>query len=244
MSDRPWLQGKDPALRCERELLRRLNAEQPPVGSTDRGWTALAAEIAALGATGTAAATVTAARAAHGAAQTGGAVSAGLAAKVVVVVALASGALWGGALLLEAPPPTQVAGSHTVPAERTPSRSTPAELVPRAVEPPAETPRVTNPSPAAPARPGNSATTLAEEGRLLARAHQLVLAGQAQEALEILRTSAARYPRSVLYQEREVLTIEALDATGALNAARVRAERFLKRYPKSPHTERLQRFVE
>jgi hypothetical protein len=48
----------------------------------------------------------------------------------------------------------------------------------------------------------------------------------------------------VLYQEREVLTIEALGATGAFGAAKARAERFLKRYPKSPHAGRLQRFVE
>jgi outer membrane protein assembly factor BamD (BamD/ComL family) len=98
--------------------------------------------------------------------------------------------------------------------------------------------------PSEPARPTSSTTTLAEEGRLLAKAHQLVQAGQGQEALEVLRTSAARFPKSVLYQEREVLTIEALGATGAFGAAKARAERFLKRYPKSPHSGRLQRFVE
>ena len=59
-----------------------------------------------------------------------------------------------------------------------------------------------------------------------------------------MRASEARYPRSVLYQEREVLTIEALGATGASSAARQRAERFLKRYPNSPHAARLKWFVE
>ena len=56
--------------------------------------------------------------------------------------------------------------------------------------------------------------------------------------------SESRYPRSVLYQEREVLTIEALGATGASGAARQRAERFLKRHPNSPHAARLKWFVE
>ena len=94
-----------------------------------------------------------------------------------------------------------------------------------------------------PARPAASVTTLAEEGRLLAKAHQLVQAGQAGEALKVLRSLDARYPRSVLAQEREVLTIEALGATGAAAAARSRAERFLARYPNSPHAARLGRFV-
>ncbi|HKY39312.1 MAG TPA: hypothetical protein VJN18_25415 [Polyangiaceae bacterium] len=237
MSDRPWLEENDPALRSERELLRRLNAEQPPAGSVDRGWTALAAEIAVLGAAVTAAAGAAAAGPAFGVAQVGGVVGAGLAAKVAVGVALAGGTLWGGATLLR-PHDTQPAPPQNVPAEMTPAKPS------AAVVPPAEEPTVGNPRPAVPTRPVRSTTTLAEEGRLLAKAHQLVQTGQGQEALEILRTSAARYPRSVLYQEREVLTIEALGATGAFGAAKARAERFLKGHPKSPHAGRLQRFVE
>lgn len=237
MSDRPWLEENDPALRSERELLKRLNAEQPPAGSVDRGWAALAAEIAVLGAAGTATASAAAAGPAHGA-QAGGVAGAGLAAKVAVGAALAGGTLWGGATLL-APQDTQPSGPPNIPAATTPAKPLPDVRPPVAAEPPPG-----NPPPADPARPGNPATTLAEEGRLLAKAHQLVQAGQGREALEILRASAARYPRSVLYQEREVLTIEALDTTGAFGAAKVRAERFLRRYPKSPHAGRLQRFVE
>jgi hypothetical protein len=43
MSDRPWLEDNDPSLRTERALLKRLNAAQPPAGSADHGWAALAA---------------------------------------------------------------------------------------------------------------------------------------------------------------------------------------------------------
>jgi outer membrane protein assembly factor BamD (BamD/ComL family) len=78
---------------------------------------------------------------------------------------------------------------------------------------------------------------------MLASAHRLVQQGKGAEALGLLRTLAARYPRSVLSQEREVLTIEALGATGDTKQAQARAERFLQRHPSSPHAGRLERFV-
>jgi outer membrane protein assembly factor BamD (BamD/ComL family) len=83
---------------------------------------------------------------------------------------------------------------------------------------------------------------LAEEGRLLASAHRLVQAGQGSEALRVLGNLKQRYPRSVLSQEREVLTIEALAATGDLAAARALTQKFLARHPQSPHASRLERF--
>ncbi len=239
MSDRPWLEDNDPSLRSERELLRRMNAEQPPAGSVDRGWAVLAAEIAVLpvidpSAAGPAAGAGTAASSVA---------STGLLTKLVVGMALAGGAIWGGTTLLKpdqarAPRDQRPAVTSALPqpAAVTPP-STPAEVI-------EEAPPSSEAQPSGVGRPSSSTTTLAEEGRLLAKAHQLVQAGQGQEALEVLRTSATRFPRSVLYQEREVLTIEALGATGAFGAAKARAERFVKRYPKSPHSGRLQRFVE
>lgn len=238
MSDRPWLEDGDPSLRVERELLKRLNAQQPPAGSAEKGWAALAAEIGLqpIGQPGPNGPTHAIA---HG---VKAASSLALAAKIVVGVALTGGMLWTGSKLLkshdappaaiqpqpaalptEAPPDSHAEGSEAV-SEKTPDR-------PASRNQPL-------------ASPVSSATTLAEEGRLLAKAHQLIQSGQGQQALEILRTSESRYPRSVLYQEREVLTIEALGATGATDAARLRAERFLKRHPNSPHAARLQWFVE
>jgi hypothetical protein len=242
MSDRPWLEDNDPALRTERELLRRMNAEQPPTGSVDRGWAVLAASIAVLpainasaaGLAGPAAGTATAATSVGGT---------GVFTKVVIGLAVAGGAVWGGAVLLKpdgtgAPREQRAAVTSALPPAAAVSPS------PAPAEAAEEAPPSTASQPSGPARPANSTTTLAEEGRLLAKAHQLVQAGQGQEALAVLRTSATRFPKSVLYQEREVLTIEALGATGAFGAAKARAERFLKRYPKSPHSGRLQRFVE
>jgi hypothetical protein len=242
MSDRPWLEDGDPALRVERSLLKRLNAQQPPPGSADQGWATLAAEIAgleALGGAGTHTAQQVQA-AAHGAKGGAGLVTA---LKVAAGVAVAGGALWGGSLLLKSedvgvnerrPQPANVPAEMPSARERLSSPDLAGQL-PEA-EPPASKPQLANRA--------ASATTLAEEGRLLAKAHQLVQSGQPQQALEVLRLSQSRYPRSVLYQEREVLTIEALGATGAASAAQQRAERFLKRYPSSPHVGRLKRFVE
>jgi TolA-binding protein len=235
MSDRPWLEDGDPALRVERSLLKRLNEQAPPAGSVDQGWAALAAEIPALHGGGLAGSSPV--HAAHAAGGTGVV----LAAKIVAGVAIAGGVLWGGSALLK-PESASPSPHHelVIPAE-----TPPAPRAPEAVTETSPEQAVAKPEPPmAPAHPASSATTLVEEGRLLAKAHELVQSGQSQDALEVLRLSQARYPRSVLYQEREVLTIEALAATGAASSAKQRAERFLKRYPNSPHAGRLQRFVE
>ncbi len=236
MSDRPWLEDGDPSLKLERSLLKRLNAQQPPVGSVEQGWAALAAELPALHGPGAGQIDPT-----HGLGHGAASGSMGLAAKIALGVALAGGATLTGTALLKSDDASTLLRPHqpsNVPSEA------PREAQWRP-EPTTEKSAEVEPAPThvQPQRPG-SATTLAEEGRLLAQAHQLIQSGQGRQALEVLRTSETRYPRSVLYQEREVLTIEALGVTGASGAAEQRAQRFLKRYPNSPHAGRLKRFVE
>lgn len=238
MSDRPWLEDGDPALRAERELLKRLNTEQPPVGSVEQGWAALAAEISGAPPLDPGLTSGPAPVAPH----TGAGASTSLAAKALLGVALAGSAWWGGNALWSPPAPPTAPAPSLAPSARMSSTS---PSVAATSEPPAALPERAISAPERSAAPrGASATTLAEEGRLLAEAHRLVQSGQPQRALEVLRASQARYPRSVLAQEREVLTIEALYAGGSSGSARQRAEQFLKRHPKSPHAERLQRFVE
>ncbi|HVJ20939.1 MAG TPA: outer membrane protein assembly factor BamD [Polyangiaceae bacterium] len=232
MSDRPWLQETDGALRDERLLLKRLNAQAPPAGSVDQGWAALSAVLPGL----KTAATISAASST--------ATTFGLAAKIAVGVVATGAALWTGGRFLESD-----RSEHTLP----PSAPHSAPAVTAPIEPPA-TPEQAEQSasvleapdrPPAPAtRPSVSTSTLGEEGRLVSQAHRLIQSGQGGAALKVLRTLESRYPRSVLSQEREVLTIEALGATGDSSAARARAKRFVERYPKSPHAVRLQRFVE
>jgi len=244
MSDRPWLEDADPSLRIERDLLKRLNAEQPPGGSVDQGWAALSAEIAGLQALGSAASS--AAGPAHGLPHVAaGSAGVGLATKIVAGVALGGGMLWGGVALLR----SENASSLTAPqAISAPVHAQPRSVQPAATQPSAESraeDSADSPEqPGAPARRTPSATTLVEEGRLLAKANALVQSGQARQALEVLRQSESRYPRSTLYQEREVLAVEALAASGATAAAKQRAARFLKRYPNSPHAGKLQTFVQ
>lgn len=241
MSDRPWLAENAPGLRVERELLRELGAQEPPPGSVDRGWAALVAELPLTKAAATVGvAAGTAATASHASGQI---LSWGLAAKVAVGVVVAGGALWGASALSGGESASNPAVRPSVVAPPPEPRVAPApvELVAPSV-PPAEAEAPKSPEPSQ-ARRAASVTTLAEEGRLLAKAHQLVQAGQAGEALKVLRSLDARFPRSVLAQEREVLTIEALGATGADAAARSKAQRFLARYPNSPHAARLGRFV-
>ena len=234
MSDRPWLEDLDPALRGERTLLKRLNAQEPPAGSVDQGWAALSTQISGAIPLDPTPALAPTAKAA----------GLGLTAKIMAGVALTGGLAWTGGQLLQpdvpsAGPTQHVMPSAVVPVER---RAEDVTVDPDTASEETEPSRAQRQ--AVLPRPAASSTTLAEEGRLLAKAHQLVQSGQGQQALEVLRSSEARYPRSVLYQEREVLTIEALGATGASAAAKQRAQRFLKRYPGSPHAGRLQRFVE
>lgn len=231
MSDRPWLDSADPALRSERALLKRLNGQEPPPGSVEQGWAALAAQIAVPPPVLDPSPVLAPAAKSAGVS---------LAAKVVAGVALTGGlAFMGAQLLAPAAPPAEISRQVTPPLAPAPRLEASAEAqAPVVVEPPAVKAQL----PASP-RPSSSATTLAEEGRLLAKAHQLVQSGRGQQALQVLRDLESRYPRSVLYQEREVLTIEALGSTGASSAAKQRAQRFLKRYPGSPHAGRLERFL-
>ncbi len=165
-------------------------------------------------------------------------------AKVALGVALAGGVAASGARLVEPEPLSKRPAAVVV----APQAAIPGRPKPEAAAAPAAP--VLAPAPAdgvpqpGPARFSAFATTLAEEGRLLGRAHQLIRSGQGGQALQLLRSSQVRYPRSVLHQEREVLVIEALGATGARSTAQARAQRFLVRYPRSPHKVRLERFVE
>jgi len=239
MSDRPWLEDGDPSLRVERALLKRLNAQQPPVGSTEQGWAALSAAISGLPPVGSGPAPLDPTQAIPHAVK---GASLAITAKIAVGVALTGGMLWTGRALLK---PHDTSSSSIQPQQSALPAEAPPD--PQTGEPEAVPEKTADPRAARmqqPAAPASSATTLAEEGRLLAKAHQLIQSGQGQQALEILRMSESRYPRSVLSQEREVLTIEALGATGASSAARARAERFLKRHPNSPHAARLKWFVE
>jgi len=95
---------------------------------------------------------------------------------------------------------------------------------------------------AAPASEESPSPLHAESASLL-QTRQMVRSGDCTGALARLQEETSRFPKGVLAQEREVLTIEALACSGRSAAATERAEAFLRAYPASPHATTLRRFT-
>jgi hypothetical protein len=97
------------------------------------------------------------------------------------------------------------------------------------------------PSPRAKSEPAaatNSADML-DESRIVAAARSALRSGNGAGALTLLSDAQRRFGNGVLSQEREVLTIEALQKSGQSAAATARARSFLASYPKSPYADRV-----
>jgi len=253
MAEHPWLKGDDPDLAAERSLLESLAARKPAPGTREQGWVALGAAIPGLAATASTAEVAAGASqsaAASGASAAAAKAGAGsLIAKILVGVSvIGAGAYWitGSVSESELPPVRAVVEPAIDEApEPTPQAPSPMEA--------AEPERAAKPSPEVaaplkraqrPAAATSTASTLAEESRLLARARKLIQSGSAGQALEVLAESRSRFPRSILHQEREVLTIEALAKSGSTGAAKARADKFLERYPKSAHADKVRAFTQ
>jgi outer membrane protein assembly factor BamD (BamD/ComL family) len=82
-----------------------------------------------------------------------------------------------------------------------------------------------------------------EESLLTSQANAALRGGDAAGALRLLAEAAQRFPGGVLGQEREVLAIEALSASGQPVAASQRAAAFAQAYPGSIHAARLAPFL-
>jgi outer membrane protein assembly factor BamD (BamD/ComL family) len=74
----------------------------------------------------------------------------------------------------------------------------------------------------------------------IARARKLVTSDP-EEALELLETSAERYPRGYFVEERRALTVFALVALGKRTRAKNLAETFLRDYPKGLFSDDVRR---
>jgi len=81
------------------------------------------------------------------------------------------------------------------------------------------------------------------EALALASARARLRGGDAAASLTQLSALERDFPRGLLVQERDALTIEALRATGQLALARARAAAFLARFPGSPHAESARRVL-
>lgn len=82
-----------------------------------------------------------------------------------------------------------------------------------------------------------------DEARQTVRARELLRSGQVAGARRALQELDTHYPNGALLQEREALLIEVLVASGQTQTANDLANRFYRRYPDSPHSERLRSLV-
>jgi hypothetical protein len=235
----------------ERELLASL---KPSTGTQGAVWRRIVGQgVLVAGATAaTAAATTTAAsaaasgvEAATASAATGAAsittttgVMSSLAAKAGVALIVAAPILGGTAYLTQSAPereePAAATASIPAPVKARPAQNATAELA-KAAEPtvvPVPEPTKLEVNSAA---SQSNADALREENRLLREARSFERAGNPGQAMRTLNELDRSFAHGALLQEREILRIQSLSATGATSAAKTRAEQFLKRYPASPY---------
>ena len=229
--------GSDP---LERELLGSVRHVGPPDDAKDRAWRAIAGQIAVVAAVG-AASSSTAAAASK--ATVGTLASWALSTKLATVAVASGLALGSGYLVLRSTPEASpaVAPRHVVPpvAHTTPAAPKEAEVV-------APAPLEDAPVEDAPARrlEPRKLDLLKAESALLTEARAQLRSGNPAGAQASLERLQAQFPKGMLTQEREVLAIEVLYARGNVDGAKRRAKAFIARYPKSPHSAKLSRFVD
>ena len=134
--------------------------------------------------------------------------------------------------------PVDTLAAPAIPAVVPAPKRAPASA-PAAAPPPPESHDVTAALPAASVAPPIPADGLREEAEAVRKVRQSLRAGDPPAALRELERIAARMPNGPLEEEREVLTIEALRASGSTEAARRRADRFLFERPQSMHVARV-----
>ena len=148
-----------------------------------------------------------------------------------------------------APLPAQPSASFAEPSEPAPPAATAAVPVDELPSEPvfAEELPPASPSKAAAAASTRPASVMrskrtCDESELIDRAETLLRTGQAKGALEATRLHAA-CDETILDQERERISIEALVVLGRKQEATTRARAFEAGYPSSPHLRRIRQLV-
>ena len=77
----------------------------------------------------------------------------------------------------------------------------------------------------------------------LDEARKALGSGDAPRALSLINAYHWKFPRGSLGIEATVLRIDALQRAGRAGEAKRRARAFVKRFPKSPHAERMRRIA-
>lgn len=84
---------------------------------------------------------------------------------------------------------------------------------------------------------------LSQELAALQLAHEAVAAHEPEEALRLLDTYRARFPRGALASEETVLRVRALLATGERTRAQALADAYAAAHPDSPYSRQLEKLV-
>jgi len=229
-----WLNGDGEGDALERDLLASLRKVDPPDGAKAVAWDAIATRVA--GAAGVAAIGTAAATGLRGASF---ALKAA-ATKIALGVTLAGATVGGVAVWVHVR-----AASHAAPSPAHAEGPGPV-VAPEASEGLASVPVIPerSPSPSAPAATRSApdrphGDRLGAESALLTEARAELRRGDVTAAQATLARMQAAFPNGVLGQEREVLAIEVLAASGKTDAARRRARAFIEAHPESPHSTTL-----
>lgn len=228
--------GSDP---LERELLGSVRHVGPPDGAKDVAWRNIAGQIAVVAAVGA----VSSSTAAAASKASVGTLAAWAASAKVAAVVVASGlAIGGGYLALRSPEASpSVAPRPVVLPAKNVAPVVPPTPAPE-VAPPAEEAAI--PDSPTPKLEPRRLDLLKAESSLLTNARAQLRSGNTAGAQASLDRLQAQFPKGMLTQEREVLAIEVLNARGNVDLAKRRAKAFVARYPKSPHSAKLARFLE
>jgi hypothetical protein len=161
-------------------------------------------------------------------------------AAIAIAAALAGGGLWlsksTSQPVVRTPAAAEERTSGPSAVEQAPTVEAPA-AVPSEVDD--QTPPATNP-PGRSAAPERQPSEVVGESEsdLLGRA-QAALRADANRALSLAAEHRRKFPNGVLVQEREVLSIEALERLGRHKEAVSRAEGFLRSFPGSAHRSKV-----
>jgi hypothetical protein len=139
------------------------------------------------------------------------------------------------------PPLAQAAAGASALASGSAARSGPLGSARVAVKAsPSAAPVVTPSGPAGASGAPPRSDQLGAEIELLARANSAVNAGDAGRALASLREYDRRFGAGILREERGAASVLALCAAGRSREARAEAERFVRRWPRSPLLSRIE----
>lgn len=244
----------------ERELLASIHRMDPPANAQADGWARLSAQIATVSLVGTAHGTAAAASAAQGglAAAQGAATASGasatglipaafkiLSSKLAVALAMSGVAVGASAVWVEthkhsAPPPSPVAAQQV----QAPVSTQLAAALPAEPDPALQLVPDSDLGKQSPSADQHRRDMLSAESALITQARAQLRNGDADAAQQLLRTLHKKFPKGMLRQEREVLTIEVLAARGNASAAQQRARAFIAAHPESPHSAQLSRFAD